>query len=423
MPRSFPRSLLGLVALCIAVPLLHADPQPGDIFREYTWRDATNPWQRITWPGVTDERPKGFLPNATNTIVLRDLKSAERAEIQIELLQSHYGTVGQKVRVNGGEWIPIPPPTNIPGKLGSQPGTSDLWLTMRYPTVEVPIKSLVQGKNTFEFTCESGSGLGKWWPQSIVYGVTFRVFYNEYLPGAPAGDVIVANEKPSRQSTLSLAVKPYTTEDRSIHRVDFVASYNGYDWRGDGIYDRWHYHHAFGQIRRHAGTTHDAPWQVDWDVRWIPAQEKPIQVAAFIHDNTGLIRMTYPVTLKTFRGNPHVKMFTAHNIPPHWQTRDNHRDIATITLPDNVAEIAEAKIILATWNGIQCDEITFNGNILLRGIGHDHDLSYDEITVPVTSLRAGDNEFTTFGTTKHHGIEVLWPGPVLFVRYASDDHH
>ena len=110
MPRSFHSRLLALLALCLSAPFVHADPQPGDIFREYTWRDKTNPWQRITWPGVTDERPKGFLPNATNTITLRDLKSAERAEVQIELLQPHYGTIGQQVRVNGGDWIPIPPP-------------------------------------------------------------------------------------------------------------------------------------------------------------------------------------------------------------------------------------------------------------------------------------------------------------------------
>lgn len=416
--------LLRLLVLCACGPLALAEPEPGDIFREYTWRDKTGPWQRITWPGVTDERPRQFLPNAVNSIHLRDLRGARRVELQLELLQSHYGTIGQCVRVNGGEWLPVAASKAIPGQRGREPGTADLWLTMLHPAVEVPLTSVIQGLNTFEFTCAPGSGLGGWWPQSIVYAATFRVYYDEYIPGAPAGDVIVADETPSRQSTLRLAVKPYTVEDRSIHRVAFIARYAGYDWRGEGVADRWHYHTSFGQLARHAGTTHAAPWAVDWDVRWIPAQEQPIQIVAFIEDNTGVIRMTYPATLQKFRGNPFVRMFAAHQIPPHWQTRDGHRDSCLVTLPENVGPIAEAKIILASWNGLQAEEIGWNGTLLARNLGHDHDLSYDEITVPISALRDGENEFHTFSRTKHHGIEVLWPGPALFVRYFSEqaDH-
>ena len=80
-------------------------------------------------------------------------------------------------------------------------------------------------------------------------------------------------------------------------------------------------------------------------------------------------------------------------------------------------------MILATWNGLQAEEIGINGTLLLRSVGFDHDLSYDEVTVPVSALKPGDNEFHTFSTTKHHGIEVLWPGPVMLARFASPDAH
>lgn len=412
--------LASLLSLWLLINTARGEPLPGDVFREQVWRAER--WQRITWPGVTDERPKAFLPNAVNSIELRDAKTAKRVEVQLELLQSHHGTIGQSIRVNGSPWIPIPAPQHIPGKLGSEAGSAESWLTMLYPTVEIPVKFLVNGKNTFEFTCSSGVGLGKWWPQSIVYAAVFRVYYDEYQP-APVAKLSVGNETVSRQGTLTLRAEPVAARGRSIRRIDFLAHYRGYDWQGAGIYDRWHYHTAYGALRRHAGTAHDAPWKVEWDVRWIPAQEKPIQITARVEDNTGLIRIMDPVTLQKFRGMPDVKMFTAHNIPPHWQTRDNHRDTCILTLPADAGTIAEAKVILSTWNGLQAEEIGMNGMLLLRSVGFDHDLSYDDITVPVSVLKPGDNEFHTFSTTKHHGIEVLWPGPVMLARFASPDAH
>jgi hypothetical protein len=405
-------ALLGLVA---SLAPAAAEPKPGDVFREHVWR--VERWQRITWPGVTDERPKAFLPNAVNSIELRDVKTATRVEVQLELLQSHHGTAGHSVRVNGGEWIPIPAPALIPGTLGKEPGPSEAWLTMRYPTIQLPVKSLVNGTNTFEFTCGPGVGLGKWWPQSIVYAAVFRVYFDEYGP-APVAPITVANENPSRQGKLRIQAQPVAAKNRAIRRVDILGHYRGYDWRGEGQFEQWHYHTVYGQLHRHVGTAHDAPWQVEWDVRWVPAQDKPIQLTARVEDETGLIRIMDPITLQTFRGMPDVKMFTAHQIPPRWQTRDGRRDSCLVTLPEDASRIAEAKMILATWNGFQAEEIGINGTLLLRNIGVNHDLSYDEITVPVSALKPGDNQFYTFSSTKHHGIEVLWPGAVILARYA-----
>lgn len=410
--------LAGLFVLLAGA--LSAQPRPGDVFREHIWRPAR--WQRITWPGVTDERAKAFLPNAVNTIELRDVKTASRVEVQLELLQSHHGTTGQAIRVNGGDWIPIPQPKNIPGSLGSEAAPTESWLTMRYPTVTIPTSALKNGANTFEFTCAPGVGLGKWWPQSLVYAAIFRVYFDEYLP-APVAPFKVVDEKPSRQSTIRITAEPTAAKNRTIRRIDFFANYRGYDWRGENEYQGWHYHTAFGELRRHVGTAHAAPWQVEWDVRWLPAQEKPIQITARVEDNTGLIRLMDPITLKTFRGMPNVRMFTAHKIPPHWQTRDKQRDTCTITLPPEAEKSAEAKLILATWNGAQAEEIGLNGTLLMRNIGFDHDLSYDDVTVPVAALKPGDNIFHTYSSTKHHGIEVLWPGAVLLVRFAPAEAH
>jgi hypothetical protein len=111
-------------------------------------------------------------------------------------------------------------------------------------------------------------------------------------------------------------------------------------------------------------------------------------------------------------------MFVAHDVPPRWQTRANRRNTCKITLPDDLAGLREARIILASWNGDQADAIGINDTLLVRNIGFNHDLSYDEITVPVSALKPGVNEFYTASSTQHHGIEVLWPGVVLVARFA-----
>jgi hypothetical protein len=406
--------VLGLLILAAAV---RADPKPGDIFREYQWRDPSGRWQRITSPDATMDGAKQFLPNAVNRIELSDLEGATRVEVQLELLQSHAGTAGQSVRVNGGDWIALPASRHIPGDAGAKPGGAELWLTMRHPAVDVPLAAFKQGGNTFEFTCRPGTGLGARWPQSIVYGVIFRVYYGAEKP-APRGRVVTATGVPGRFANLELRAEAQAGAGRTIRRVDFLAHYRGYDWRGDGVQEHWHYHTHYGELRRHAGSALLAPWKASWDVRNVPAQDTPVKVAARIEDDTGLSRISDPVALENFRGMAHTRLFAAKEVPPQWQTRAGRRNSCKITLPANISDAVEAKLILATWNGEQCDALGFNDTLLQKNIGFNHDLSYDEVTVPVSALRAGENEFHTRSATQHHGIEVLWPGAVLMVRFA-----
>lgn len=415
--RRAPALLRWLAAACATAALLRAEPQPGDVFREYRWTDNGR-WQRITGPDATMAGAKEFLPNKVNSIELADLAGARRVEVQLELLQSHYGTVGQSVRMNGGDWIPIPTSPHIPGKAGSKPGTADQWLTMLYPAVEIPLAALKPGANSFEFTSKSGPiGLGSRWPQSIVYGVTFRVYYGADKP-APSGKVAAPVGTPGRYGTIELVADPVASAGRSIRRVDFLAKYHGYDWRGEGVLERWHYHTFFNAIRHHAGTAFHAPWRTAWDIRMVPGQEKPVQVAARIEDDTGMVRMTEAVTLEKFKGLPNTKIFAAHDVPPAWQTRANRRNSCKITLPDDLSGLREVKLILASWNGDQTDEIGINDTLLQRNIGFNHDLSYDIINIPISALKPGVNEFYTKSSTVHHGIEVLWPGIVMIARFA-----
>ncbi len=414
---SLPRILALLVALASALPLLRAEPRPGDIFRDYVWANGGR-WQRITGPDATMAGAKEHLPNAVNDIELADLAGAIRAEIQLELLQSHYGTTGHAVRLNGKDWFPVPSSPRIPGGRGTKEGPAEMWLTMLYPTFEVPVAALQPGRNRFEFITRSGAaGLGSRWPQSIVYGVVFRIYYGPDKP-APTGGVVAPHGVPGRYGTIELLAEPLPAAGRSIRRVDFLAHYRGYDWRGEGVAEKWHAQTFFGGLRRHAGSAFLHPWHVAWDARDVPAQDAPVQVTARIEDDTGLCRMTAAVTLEKFKGFPHTRIFAGHAIPQAWQTRAGRRNSCKITLPDDLSGLQGAKLILASWNGYQADEIGINGTALVGNIGFNHDLSYDEIDLPISALKPGENEFYTASKTEHHGIEVLWPGAVIIARFA-----
>jgi hypothetical protein len=414
------RRVLNLGWLVFGVALLvRAEPKSGDIFREFVWRPGDGKWQRITSPAATHKGAQKFLPNTVNAIELKGLEQATRVEVQFELLLSHFGTTGQAVRVNGGEWLPIPGPRDIPGKAGREPAPAEMFHTMLYPSVDVPVAELKNGKNSFEFTCRPGGGLAERWPQSIVYAAIFRIYYEPGVAG-PSGRVVANPGTPDRFGTIGLSVHPVAS-GRTIRRVNFLARFYGYDWRGEGVKEGWHYQTHFGALRSHAGTAFMAPWTTAWDVREVPAQEAPVQIVARIEDDQGMCCISPPLALEKFRGMPNTRLIPAHDIPVHWQSRDNKRHACKITLPEDLSGLAEAKLILATWNGAQSDQIALNGSTLARNLGHNHDLSYDVIHVPISLLRPGENEFHTKSATLEHGIEVLWPGPVLLVRFAAAD--
>jgi hypothetical protein len=399
------------------LPLLRSEPKSGDIFREFVWSNR-GVWTRLTGPDATMAGAKAHLPNPVNVVEIGDLVGATKVEVQVELLQSHYGTTGQSLRLNGGEWIAVPSSQAIPGKAGSQEGPPEMWLSMRYPTVEVPVTTLKEGRNVLELTSRSGAkGLGSRWPQSIAYGVIFRVYYAADKP-APTGRVRAATGTPTRYGTMELDAEAIAAPGRTIRRVDFFANYLGYDWRGEGVAQEWHYQTFFGALRRHAGTSYIAPWRTAWDIRDVATQDKAVQVMARIEDDTGLCRLTDALTLEKFKGMAHTRLFIAYNIPHAWQTRSGRRQACKIELPDDLTSLLSAKLILATWSGGHADAIGINDTVLVRRLGYVHDLSYDEISIPISALKPGENEFFTMSKTDEHGIEVLWPAAVILARFA-----
>lgn len=410
------RAILVLAGMLIGGVLnlnsAYAEPESGDRFREYTWRPEGK-WQRVTWPDVEEPRAQAFLPNTLNTIRLDDLQGARKVEVVIEMLLCHGGTVDKQIRINGGDWMPIAESPYIPGNAGTGPPDSE-YQWMRYPMVDVPLDSLQAGDNQFEFTCGPGTALGKWWPQWLLYGVTFRVYYDDtkpatrgkiadLLPGATLGD----------RPTFHVDVE----RPDDVAQVDLFAFYDDFNWAGDGLYRQWQSRTLYGELKNHVGSSTTSPFQVTWDTSWVPTQTKPVKLVARIKNRDGLYFVTDVIDGLTLARPYSVEMCKPYDMPRRWSSRAGQRHGCDADVAGNIDRAIAAQITMSTWNGVAADEIGINDEKVVGPIGKDHDLSYDTFDVPLDLIRAGRNRLYTFSTTEHHGIEVQWPGMVLFIKY------
>jgi hypothetical protein len=409
--------LATLVALTTAVTVVYAEPEPGDIFREYLWKGPfgnASGWQRVTDPEARHSGAQAFLPNRVNHIEIDDFAGVLRAEIYIELWGGHAGTSNKRVRVNGNDWIEIRVPPAIPGEAGVN-SCPEGYQYFTYPSVPIPLDQLHPGDNTFEFTSGPQTCFDFGWGQWGVYGVTFRLFYDDTKAHA---DGRIASPPPHTVFGDSLELR-LTSTDPSIAQVDFIGRYRDFDFEGNGVYHQWHYNYRYGKITRHLGTINEAPFALTWRTDWIPDQDRPLQIVARIRNTDGLYYMTDVVDdLILTRPDRSVVLYEPYDVPGRWQTRSgNARQDNQVFIPHDLHRAAAAQLILATWSGGHADSIGINDRQVVRRVGWTHDYSFDEIPAPLELLRVGTNDLFTAAGTSHHGIEVLWPGIALKVQY------
>jgi hypothetical protein len=110
-------------------------------------------------------------------------------------------------------------------------------------------------------------------------------------------------------------------------------------------------------------------------------------------------------------------MYKPYDVPKRWSTRAGKKHQSKVNVEDDLSKATAAKVIMVTWNGVAAEEIGLNDQKVVAKVGKNHDLSHDEFPVPLNVIKPGVNTLYTFSTTKHHGIEVQWPGMVLLVQY------
>ncbi len=407
-----------LLPLVLFATTVYAQPNPGDVYREYTYTntygDAGGSIRVGGKKGVSyPDRGSDF--DYVNAWIQfpheLDFEEAVRAEVVVEKILSHNGTTGLAIQWNDDDWLPLPVPNKIP-----QPQADYYHHTCI--TQRVPLDSLRPKENRFRLKV---SPQQTWnWPQHLIYGVHLRVYYDAEKKEHARGRVALPQGK-SLPRNVELKVDLEST-NRLIERVDFLGKYEGVNWAGDGEFNRWQYFYYHGKLMHHIGTTVTRPFKLTWDTSWIPDQPTPIQIAARIIDDTGLISMTAAEKgLELDRPGLSVELCKPEDVPDNWVTRNDAYE-QKLTVKGATHSIRAARLCWSIWRPGYMNGLFVNGEKILHAEGPKY--RYFAHVVPLkdlTLLKSGVNTISTGKTPLYdgkmvHGMEVNWPGIQLLIQ-------
>ena len=410
-PARGPALFAGL-ALWFACTEAWCQPEPGDVFREYTWFNekgdagrALRVGGRLGFKGDVD------LPHPL------DLEHAVRAEAVVEKILCHDGTRDLALRVNGNDWIGIP-------EAGGIPAPPWEYQHHTYPVVPVPLEHLEAGPgNRFRMRV---SGEHPWnWPQNLVNGVHFRIYYDPLKKSHPRGRIVGIASGERIGKAVELACEA-DSPNGPVRRVDYIAHCEDVNWEGDGVYRRWHYHHLHGKLIHHVGSAEEAPYPVTWDTSWVPDQPAPVKIAARIVDDTGMIAMTPAVEDLEFKDRGfRVELCRPYDVPKKWVTRRGVMG-EKFRVRGDLSRATAAQLVWSSWSPGYMNGIFVNGTKVFDSEGPRYAYGAHRITLDdLDAFLPGENTLSTGKTPKHkgrmvHGMEVNWPGIMVLVRYAED---
>lgn len=390
---------------------VHAQPKPGEVFREYYW---TNP----TGDGDGFLRVGGRLGYGGGPISVEqpfDLEHATRAEVVIEKLLCHDGTRGLAISINSNAWIEVPEASGIP---------KPQWEYQHhiYPVLAVPLTAIQRAGNQFRLRV---SDEHPWaWPQNLIYGVHFRIYYDPLKKPHPTGRLVSPKPGAALGTNVELMAEALSPA-RRISRVDFLGDHEDVNLEGDGNYSQWHYRYVRGQLSGHIGTVAAAPLRFAWDTTWVPDQPRPFRLAARITDDTGLSFFTEPVEGLTFkRDGLSVELCKPYDTARKWATRSGEK-AEKFRVTGDLSRAVAAQLVWVSWSPGYMNGLFINDQRVFDSEGPRY--AYFLHRVPLQNLKVlkpGENVLKTGLTPKHdgkmvHGMEVNWPGIMVLIQYRN----
>lgn len=400
------------VLLLTAIPPVFASPEPGDLFREYRWTNEGG-------DAGGSLRVGGRLDYGAAPIELEhefDLLHATRVEVVVEKLLCHDGTRGLAISLNDREWIELPEAAGIP-----EPQWDYQHHT--YPVVSLPLEHLKTGTGN-QFRLKVSDEHPWRWPQNLIYGVHFRVYYDAKRKPHPTGKLVVPGANASLGTEVELQVEASSPNGR-MERVDFIGRFEDVNLEGDGLYTQWHSHYVQAQLAGHVGTATSEPWSVQWDTSWVPDQPQPFELAARVTDETGLTWFTESVDGLTFdRDGLSVELCKPYDVPKKWVTRSGECR-QKFRIEGGLAEATRAQLVWCSWSPGYMEGVYVNDKKVFEREGPRY--AYYVHRVPLgdlSMLKPGENSLKTGKTPKYngkmvHGMEVNWPGIMVLIQYRN----
>ncbi|UCD49820.1 MAG: hypothetical protein JSW27_20110 [Phycisphaerales bacterium] len=417
------RYVLQVVLVCLSLTgFAPACPAPGDVFREYTWYAETgDAGQALRVGGKQGQYhpDRGSAHGYVNAPVELpnefDLQFALRAEVFVEKILCHDGTRGLALRVNDHDWIEVPECANIP-----EPQWDYQHHT--YPIVPIPLDQLRRGMgNTFQMKVAAEHPWN--WPQNLINGVHFRIYYDPAKKAHIRGRIVLAQAEGSSNEVVTVQLDAHSLTGK-VRQVDYVGHYEDVNFEGDGEYTQWHYHFFHGTMMNHLGSAAQAPWSLGWDTKWVPDQQQPVQVAARIVDESGVIFMTEPENFTLNRRGVCVELCKPYDIPKTWVTRSSEH-VERFDVRGNPQRAMALQLVWSSWSPGYMNGIYLNDVKVFDCEGPKYQYFAHRVTIDdVSMLRRGTNTLKTGKTPLHdgkmvHGMEVNWPGIMVLVRYEE----
>lgn len=364
--------------------------------------------------------------------VMRDIGAAR---LYVELWGGHPHSNNRRVTINGRTTYPIETP-------------SDDHCTHVYKNMPVKLTDLVQGYNALQFNVD---GEHTFWGHFIVEEAALDALLLKgdarLKPIAALADVPPRVQVDrSELESIQLSMQIASEVANQVARVHYFAYYDGYDENGDGINLDWH-----GMTKRkeplgHLGTSDVPPYLVEWDTSMIVAQER-VQVRAVV-EFRGVNEQVAAEEKLRERGERYWKakalcLQTAPSEPfavthppgiqvvvvpcenpsvPFWSRADREKR-CEFSLPVPASSIERANLSVAVWDGgagtIEHYFMLNEHPLAIAGEGK-HDVLYSTLELDKAWLQSGKNTATLVSDTEHHGIEVLYPGPAITIRYDAN---
>jgi len=347
-------------------------------------------------------------------LITEDLAQLAGAELYLEIWGGHPGTANKRVTPNGRTTYMLP-------KVGTDQGHC----THMYPTVPLKVTDLVNGYNALQFACDQGN---TFWGHFIVDGACLRTILKADHPDpkkmklAGFTATVKARAWAAAGETIELSLDASAEHLALVESVEYHGHYRGYDENGNRLGTDWHGFTKRRQPVAIIGKSAAAPFVIQWDVAMLPDQ-KDMAVRAVVHFK-GQSDLTYRTAATLGLATPQrkgarVTLNYSKDLPAPFWSRVSRRKKCTIVLDADPKLIEQAQLHVVIWDGGAGDAKTpfaLNGHALsVAGKGR-HDVVYRVLKVDPAILKKGQNEIALVSSTKHHGIEVLLPGPALMVR-------
>ncbi len=139
-------------------------------------------------------------------------------------------------------------------------------------------------------------------------------------------------------------------------------------------------------------------------------------------DDPGLVFLTAATADLEIRERQgvHVVLFAPHDLPDHFWSRVSELKTCHLDLDLDPSRIEQAELHAVAWTagaGNVKEYFRLNGVHYPVAEGSNHEFMYVRLPVNPRNLRRGLNRIELLSDTDHHGIEIIYPGPALAVRY------